>query len=372
MKFPPYAPPFYLANGLVMTAYAAFRGLHIWEDLMHLPAPPYRDRVWRGENDVPIHSWCALPPNPRGTIIATYGIVGELDNQWFLKILGRKGYGAGYGVILFDWRAHGKTADLSPTLTSDGLFEGRDFVRIAAAAKELGYPAPFWFAGYSLGGQLALWGIEAADTIAAWAPELGDRLAPDDIAGGAVVCPSLDSERSLRELVQTPMGRYIEQKITRQLQHLAERLHRNFPNEIDPGAIARADSIWGFDRELVIGRLGFESVEAYYSASSALPLIPRLQRPTLIFYAADDPLFARALVAELRDASAQNPNIDLVLTDRGGHVGYISSEKCQRQSGDRDPWWAWNRTLEWFDAIAPVQGQPQKKFQEDSTEAAIA
>ncbi len=67
------------------------------------------------------------------------GFTGVLDNQWFLRLLGRKAFARGYAVVLFDWRAHGKTAELSPTLTSDGLYEREDFVRIAAA-KAMGCP----------------------------------------------------------------------------------------------------------------------------------------------------------------------------------------------------------------------------------------
>ena len=353
MNIPPYSPPWFLANDLAMTAYAAYRAPQIWEQTTDLAAPPYRDRVFQGEGGVPIFGWVAIPPEPRGTIMGTYGIVGELDNQWFLKLLGRKAYAAGYAVVLFDWRAHGKTADLSPTLTSDGLFEGRDFVRIAAEAKSLGCPAPFWFAGYSLGAQLALWGIEAAATVDRWAPDLRDRIDSDELAGGVAICPSLDSERSLTHLVKTPIGRHIERGITQQLQRLATRLHHNFPDAIDPTAIARAKSIWGFDRELVIGRLGFESVEAYYAASSALPLLDRLQKPTLILYAANDPLFDPSLVDDLKRAGLHNRHLDLVITEHGGHVGYISSQACQRACGDRDRWWAWNRSLDWFDAHDP-------------------
>lgn len=43
----------------------------------------------------------------------------------------------------------------------------------------------------------------------------------------------------------------------------------------------------------------------------------------------------------------RNPNIDLMLTRYGGHVGYFSSQEGQLQAGDPDPWWAWNRVLEW-------------------------
>lgn len=340
---PPFLPPWYLRSGFAMTAYVAKVANRHWEQHTPFPEPPYISHVFAGANQVPIFGIITIPPEPRGTIVGTYGITGNLENQWFLKILGRKAYAQGYAVVLFDWRAHGKTAELSPTLTSDGLYEGEDFVQIAAQAQTLGCPAPFWFTGYSLGGQLALWGIKAAQAVD---PQI---IHPDTIRGGAVICPSLDSERSLRYLIAHPLGRYIEQAITQQLVKLAWNLHQNHPGQFDSTAIQRANSIWGFDHELVIGRLGFASVEDYYAASSPLPLLPHLTKPTQILYAADDPMFAPTLVAELEAACAHNPAIDLLLTPTGGHVGYISSQKGQAIAKDPDPWWAWNRVLEWCD-----------------------
>ncbi|MEL6400361.1 MAG: alpha/beta fold hydrolase [Cyanobacteria bacterium J06626_4] len=343
---PPFLPPWYLASGLAMTVYTAKVASQLWQNQTPDPEPEYRSHVFAGAGDVPIYGLVAIPPQAKGTIIGTYGITGDLDNQWFLQILGRKAFAQGYGVVLFDWRAHGKTAVLSPTLTSDGLYEGEDFVQIAAQSKALGCPAPFWFTGYSLGGQLALWGVKAAQTIT------DADIASEDIRGGAVICPSLDSQRSLRYLTAHPLGQYIEKAIAQQLNKLAWKLHQDHPGQFDPDAIARADSIWGFDQELVIGRLGFESVEDYYSASSPLPLLPHLSKPTQILYAADDPLFDPTLVADLRTACAGNTAIDLVLTPHGGHVGYISSAEGQEIAGDPDPWWAWNRILDWCEALA--------------------
>ena len=341
--FPPFLPPWYLANGVAMTAYTAKVAPHIWERFTSLAEPQYESHVFAGARDVPIYGIWARPSQPKGTIIGTYGITGDLENQWFLRILGRKAIAAGYAVVLFDWRAHGKTASLSPTVTSDGLYEGDDFVRIAAQAKALGCPTPFWFTGYSLGGQLALWGIKAAQT----ADEC--ILSPDEVQGGAVICPSLDSVRSLRYLTSHPIGKYIEKSIAGNLQKLAWQLHQDHPGHFDPEAIKRADSIWGFDEELVIGPLGFDSVTDYYTASSALSLLPNLAKPTLILYAADDPLFAPTLIPDLQTTCADNPCIDLCLTPKGGHVGYVSSGKGQAIANDPDPWWAWNRILEWCD-----------------------
>jgi hypothetical protein len=330
-----------------MTLYTALWGSRNWEKTTTEPEPSYQEKIFSGAGGVPIFGIVAIPENPRSTIIGTYGITGDLDNQWFLRLLGRKAFAQGYAVVFFDWRAHGKTAELSPTLTSDGLYEGEDFVRIAAEAKAMGCPAPFWFTGFSLGGQLALWAVKAGQTIATWGQDLG--LLESEIGGGAVICPSLDSNRSLTYLVNDRWGRRLEQAIAGQLKKLAWRIYEAHPGAIDPAAIERANTIWAFDRELVIERLGFSSVEEYYDASSGLHLLPQLKKPTLILYAADDPLFDPAIVPDLQAACAGNPAIDLVLTADGGHVGYVSSQASQRQAKDPDCWWAWNRVLDWCD-----------------------
>ncbi|MBW4654146.1 MAG: alpha/beta fold hydrolase [Kaiparowitsia implicata GSE-PSE-MK54-09C] len=346
MKFY-YSPPVWLRSGLVMTLYAALwmGDRHRWQRHSPDPDPTYQPHVFSGFEAVPIYGEVAHAGSARGTLICTYGITGSLEDQWILNLLGRKAVAQGYSVVRFDWRGHGKTAELSPTLTSDGLNEGKDFVHLAAQAKALGCPPPFWFVGYSLGGQLALWGIYEAQNYAA---SLGIA---DNIGGGAVICPSVESARSLTYLMAHPLGRYLERSITRALKTLAWNLHRHHPNDFDPAAIARAHSIWGFDQELVIGRLGIPTVEEYYALSSPLRILPQIQKPTLILYAVDDPMFDPTLVPDLDSACAENSAIDLVLTPHGGHVGYVSSASCQQHYGDPDPWWAINRILDWVGMI---------------------
>jgi predicted alpha/beta-fold hydrolase len=341
-----YNPPWFLQNGVLMTIHAALWGKKNWQTVLKLPEPSYQEQVFTGAGEVPIFGLVAIPENARGTIIGTYGIIGDLEEEWTLRILGRKAYAQGYAVVLFDWRGRGKTAELSPTLTSDGLYEGEDFVRIAAAALSMGCPPKFWFTGFSLGGQLALWGIKAA-VDSTKDSKIGIK--ESDIAGGAVICPSLDSNRSLKYLTSYPVGRFLEQRIVKALKKLAWKIHDTHPGSLDPLSIKRANTIWGFDKELVIEKLGFPSVEAYYDASNGLYILPNLTKPTLIIYAADDPFFAPDIVPELQTASEENPAIDLILTEHGGHVGYLSSKKCQQECGDNDPWWAWNRILEWME-----------------------
>jgi predicted alpha/beta-fold hydrolase len=343
----PYSAPWPLNNGLLMTLYAGLRASHQWERTTIDLEPDYQEKIFIGAQAVPMFGLVAIPPNPVGTIVGTYGITGDLDDQWFLRLMARKAYARGYAVVIFDWRAHGKTAKLSPTLTSDGLYEGEDFVRIAAAAKEMGAPAPFWFTGFSLGGLLALWGIKAAQTLPEWGPDL--NIESEEIGGGAVICPALESLRSLTYLTQAPLGKYLEKAITRKLKQLLSQLQKDHPTEFDPAAAKRVHSIWTFDQEMVIPRLGFESVADYYLATSGLYLLPALTKPTLVLYAADDPLFDPTLVPDIESICAENSAIDLIMSQQGGHVGFISSPACQQEYQDPDQWWAWNRVLNWCD-----------------------
>jgi uncharacterized protein len=342
-----YKPPWFLRNGLLMTLFNTFIASYNWEKTITNEEPIYKEVVFTGAQKVPIYGWVAIPKNPKGTIVATYGIAGQLPNQWFLKLLGRKAYALGYAVVLFDWRAHGKTAELSPTLTSDGLYEGEDFVRIAATAKTLGCPGKFWFVGYSLGGQLALWAGFAATRLIRGDNNLDIK--ENEIGGVAVICPSLDSLRSLTYLQTHPTGKILEKAIAKQLKKIAWRLYDIHPQSFNKEAIEAANSIWEFDKYLVIDTLGFSSVEAYYKASNALQILPKLQNSTFIIYACDDPLFDPTITPDLQGVCKENPHIDLLLTQYGGHVGYLSSKECQKSFQDSDKWWAWNRILQWIE-----------------------
>lgn len=340
-----YRPPLLLRSGLAMTLHAAFVSSRRWSHTVAASEPDYQAHQFHGKDQVPLFGWVAIPPNAKATWVATYGITGTLEDQPMLRALGRKAYDQGYAVVLVDWRAHGQSAILSPVLTSDGLNEGPDFVHIGAQAIALGCPPSLCFSGFSLGGQLALWGLKAAEE-----PETrrAAGLAEDVPVTGVVVCPNLDTWRSLNYLMAHPWGRYLEKAITAGLKRLAGELLAAHPNSIDPAAVERADSILAFDRELVIGPLGFSNVEDYYQATSPLSFMAKLQSPHLVFYAEDDPLFHPDIVDELRQLGTVSEQMTLMLTRHGGHVGYLSDRATQIKDGDPDGWWAWNRALDWL------------------------
>ncbi|MBE9221567.1 esterase [Cyanobacterium stanieri LEGE 03274] len=340
-----YQPPFYLKNGLIQTVYIAKVMEKKWQKYLNLNPIPYQEKIYHGMNNTPLYAIGAIPPHAKGTIIATYGITGSLENQWYLEVLARKAYYLGYAIILFDWRAHGKTAQLSPVLTSDGIFEGQDFLSIASHAKQEGFPSKFWFTGYSLGGKLALWAISYGSKITKINNQ--STLTANDIGGCGVICPSLDADKSLSYLENHPIKKYLDKVITKGLRELTISLHKYHPQDISLKNLALVDSIRKFDQYFVISALGFENVRDYYYASSPFRILSTINKPTLIIYAKDDPMFCPTIIPDLQKEVAYNSHLNLMLTAHGGHVGYVNSKQGQKINGDNDIWWAWNRFLNW-------------------------
>lgn len=338
-----YQPPWYFQDGFVQTVATSYwygKTWSWWGDRVpwfsHLPAIPWQEKVFHGADGVPLWGLWSCPKSAKATLILNYGITGTTDGAWYARVLARKAYNRGWAVLLYDWRGHGKTAELSPVPSSDGWREGSDQVQLAEQLVALGCPSTVVLAGFSLGGQLVLWGLKAA-------VEEGCDL----IRAGAVLSPNLESNRSLDYLLTTTVGRAIEQALTRELQVEARKRQERFPNAVKAGTVERVNSIRAFDREMVIDYYGFSSVEEYYQKTSGLYLLDRLTLPYLAIYAADDPMFAPDLVPEIRQRSQQNPYARLLLTELGGHVSHIS-----QKTRIEDEFWGINRMLEFCEEQA--------------------
>lgn len=370
-----YTPPIWLRDGLAMTLHGAWwtgaRWLKQTNDRHH-----YQPVIVPGADGIQLHGWLTpLTENQRGTIIATYGITGEIENQWYLRLFAQHARDRGYAVLLLDWRAHGKSVEHAPVFTSDGIHEGRDFLCAAHWLKQQKYPVPIFFYGYSLGGQLALWGAKYSSELAQNQSQnlthnleqtggqrpsdnyqsQGDlnrnhpQLQPQDIGGVTTLAPSLHSTRSLHYLASHDIGRRIDRSITRNIRHLVHNIHHHHPEDVDLSKLDRVHTIWDYDREYAIAPLGFATVEDYFDSTSPLPFLPHLTVPTQIIYAANDPMFDPTLTDDLKHACADNPAIDLTITPHGGHIAHRSDRTCQQHCGDPDPWWAIHRSLDWID-----------------------
>jgi len=96
-------------------------------------------------------------------------------------------------------------------------------------------------------------------------------------------------------------------------------------------------SVRQFDELYTAPRGGYASAAEYYHNASSFSLIPGIQLPTLILTARDDPFIA----IQPFEALTLPDNIQMVITPRGGHLGYLGSD------GEGGYRWAEQKLVEW-------------------------
>lgn len=339
-SFPSYVAPWFLQNGIVQTVITNYWYSKTWKQwrdrvwwLRSYFPIPWQEKVFSGADEVPLWGQWACPPNAHGTIIINYGITGNTENSWYAYLTAYKAYSQGWAILLYDWRGHGKSATLSPVPMSDGWREGSDQVCLAEQLVALGCPKKVVLVGFSLGGQLALWGLNEAKQTSL-------------IQAAATLTPNLESNRTLAFLERDPFGQRVERKFTKELIAAARKQAEWFPHSLSLSRVEQIHSIRSFDREVVIDYYGFASETDYYNQTAGLYLLNQLTLPYLVIYAADDPVFDPSLVPEIKASVESNSYGHLLLTNHGGHVSHIG-----KKNQFEDQFWGINRLLAFLNQV---------------------
>lgn len=174
------------------------------------------------------------------------------------------------------------------------------------------FGGPLGVLGYSLGGNVTL----------KFLGESGED-ARALVAAGAAVSAPFDLDAGGRQLEATFMGRtvytrYFMGPLRRKLLEKRELVG----DRCDVDVVARSRTIRQFDDAATAPIFGFESAADYYARSSSDQFLPGIRVPTLIVHSRDDPFLPCASIPE--EAMRGNPSITPVLTDRGGHQGYLA------------------------------------------------
>ena len=90
--------------------------------------------------------------------------------------------------------------------------------------------------------------------------------------------------------------------------------------EADRRAIGRARSIFEFDDNFIAPRNGFAGADDYYRRTAGARVVPAIKVPTLLIHARNDPWIPVVSYEALIPRCP--PNVRIVLTPGGGHVGF--------------------------------------------------
>ncbi len=246
----------------------------------------------------------------RPTLILLHGMEGSIDSG-YMQGCAEQAVGAGFNVLRLNQRNCGGTEHLTPTLYHAGLTD--DLRKIVAELIERDGLQKIYIMGFSLGGNVIL----------KLAGEYGAS-APPQVKGFIGVSPSLDLV-SCAAAIEMRSNFLYHSRFILSLKNRMRRKAKLFPERYDISKLRGVWTIRKFDDVYTSRHAGFRDVEDYYERASAIRQIQHIAVPTLIIHAKDDPFipFAPFATKELQE----NPNIALLATAHGGHVGFLTGSK---------------------------------------------
>jgi predicted alpha/beta-fold hydrolase len=204
----------------------------------------------------------------------------------------------------------GRTADVRAVLRA---------LAGSAEARRRGGPPSLALMGFSLGGNVTL-------------KLLGEPLEGLPVVAGVAVSAPLDLAAGAEYLHHVAFGLYERAMLAGLRADVARFAPDMHPR--DAAAVAAARRIEQFDDAFTARRNGWRDAAEYYAVNSSAQYLPRIEVPTLVMHALDDPVVPAGPYRSIDwDGLAARGCVRRAVTPHGGHVGF-------HQRGTRVPWYA--------------------------------
>ena len=239
-------------------------------------------------------------------VIILHGLGGCINSSYvtrFMHAFNQQGWRA----VLMYFRGAGEELNRLPRTYHSGDTKDLDYFTHVLQLKEPNTPKAI--VGVSLGGNVLL----------KWFGEQGQQTRIN--AGVAISVPYVLNKAANR--INVGFSRVYQSRLLNQLKPVFERKLSQFRNP--PEALKRAQAcscFWTFDAQVTAPLNGFSSVYDYYRESSSRQYLKNIKTPTLLIHAKDDPFMTPDVVPTEDELSEQ---VLLELSEKGGHVGFISA-----------------------------------------------
>ena len=253
-----------------------------------------------------------------GEIVMVHGLEGS-GKAGYMRSLATAALRAGFAAHRFHMRTCGGTGHLCNTLYHAGLTSD-----LLAFLRELNAPA--FLVGFSLGGNVVL----------KLAGELGESALTKSpfLRGVCAISTPLDLAACARRIGERDNLIYERRFASR----MAARL-------LATGRYSRRDlaglsSVFQIDDRITAPSFGFGNALNYYKTQSAARFLDAIRVPALLIQAKDDTFIPFGVFES--EAVKSNPNIELVATEYGGHLGFIGRQPHR--------FWVDAAIMEWIQA----------------------
>lgn len=279
-----------------------------WPARIDLRKYPLETRLFETEPGVCVVARChwRRQADLKGTILIAHGLEGSSQSPYVLRMTSRA-LDAGYQVVRLNIRNCGGTEHLGPTLYHSGLTTD-----LRAVTEQL-TNGPLFIVGFSMGGNMAL----------KLAGEWGSS-PPAYVKAICAVSPPIDlAECALR--IAERRNRIYETRFLKHLRQTLTRKKRLMPVSYTLEAFKSIRTLIDFDNAYTAPAFGYRDAFDYYAHASSNRHLHKIQVPTLVVHAQDDPFIPFKVFDH--PAFRENPNLHLLAPRFGGHVAFLSRQK---------------------------------------------
>jgi hypothetical protein len=300
-----FKPAWWLSNSHLQTIYPAL--------LRKTPDPPdyRRERLTTPDHDFIDIDYCGTGNQP--LIILIHGLTGSSQSD-YIKGLQSALLKQGFRSAALNFRGCSGQSNNRARSYHSGETEDIHFLYRTLRQREP--DTPLGAVGFSLGGNVLL----------KWLGEQGEQL--HLFAAVAVSVPLLlgpcatKLDKGFAKCYRGRLLNALKVYMRNKLQHLESIGQSQEALKIkELGDLSAINSFWQYDDRVVAKLHGFNDVHDYYRRSSSRQYLKSISVPTLVIQAVDDPFMTKEVLPGLDEIS---PHVHLELTQRGGHVGFVS------------------------------------------------
>ncbi|KAH6774023.1 esterase/lipase/thioesterase family protein [Perilla frutescens var. hirtella] len=315
----PYVPyPFVASNRHTETIFAAF--------FRSLPDVRFRRECLRASDDGAVAlDWVSGDdrdfPSNSPVLILLPGLTGGSGDTYVRHMLLRA-RSKGWRVVVFNSRGCGN----SPVTTAQ--FYSASFLGdISEVVEHVGnrYPrANLYAVGWSLGANILV-------------RYVGQESFSCPLAGAVSLCNPFNliiADEDFHKGFNNVYDKALANSLCKIFRRHA-LLFENIGGEFNIPLAANAKSVREFDEGLTRVSFGFKSVDDYYSNSSSSDSIKNVSIPLLCIQAENDPIAPSRGIP--REDIQKNPNCMLIVTPKGGHLGWVAGAEAPLGAPWTDP-----------------------------------
>jgi predicted alpha/beta-fold hydrolase len=325
-EWSPFRPAAWLPGPHLQTAWSRF--------LRRGPLVEYRRETWKAPDGDTLELDWVDGPAESPLLLALHGLEGCSQSLYMQGILWRAARRGWRGVALnFRSCARPLRQRRAEPLPHQGrrLYHSGETSDLEWVVERLAEREPdlqLVVAGTSLGGNVLL----------KW---LGERSAavPRAVRSAVAISAPHDLAAASRHLM-AGLGPLYMRFFLDSLKQKALAFDREWPGIVDVDGVRRARTFWEIDDAAVAPIHGFADAADYYARCSSIDVIDRIQVPTLVVNAADDPFIPGHVLSRVR--ARASAAVTCLFTRRGGHVGFVVGRPGRARS------WAEDRAIEFL------------------------